>query len=95
VNPSAIDVGDVRNIGTGTLIALAVIALLLVLFVKNLIVRVVVVVVAIGLGIWVWQQRASIQDKLTKDKCQLSATFFGVHVRAPADVVQACRTHTS
>lgn len=88
---TALDVSGVRAIGTGTLIALAVIAVLLILFIKSLVGRIVVLVVVIALGVYVWQQRSSINDKLTKDKCQLSTTFFGFHVKAPSDVVQACR----
>ena len=91
----ALGVNGVRHLSIGLIIAIAVIGLLLVLFISNLIARVVIVVVVIVLGLWVWQQRAAIQHRLTKDKCQLSTTFFGYHVKAPADVVQACRSHTS
>jgi hypothetical protein len=91
---SALDVGGVRNIGTGALIALVVVGLLLILVIKSLVGRIVIVVVVLALGAYVWQQRLTIEHRLTKDKCQLSTTFFGVHVRAPADVVQACRNRS-
>jgi hypothetical protein len=92
---SALDVGGVRNIGTGALIGLVVVGLLLFLVIKSLVGRIVIAVVVIALGTYVWQQRVTIEHRLTKDKCQLSTTFFGFHVRAPADVVQACRNRTS
>lgn len=91
----ALEISGVRNIGTGLLIGLVVVAILLALIVKSLVGRIVVVVVVIALGTYVWQQRTSIEHKLTKNKCQLSATFFGIHVNAPNDVVQACRAHVS
>jgi fumarate reductase subunit D len=90
----ALGVNGVRNLGTGLIIAIVVVGVLLVLFISNLIARVVILVVVIVLGLWVWQQRSAIEHRLTKDKCQLSTTFFGYHVKAPPDVVQACRNHT-
>ena len=58
----------------------------------SLVVRVVIVVIAVALGIYVWQQRSVIESRISKDKCQLNTTFFGIHVKAPNDVVQACPT---
>ena len=52
-------------------------------------------VVVIVLGILVWQQRTSVQDEFDKHKCDLSATFFGIHLDAPDSVKQACAQHTA
>jgi hypothetical protein len=91
----ALNAAQVPNIGTGVVIGVAVIALLLVIFLSNLVVRVIIVVLAVALGAYVWQQRTVIQDRITKDKCQLNSTFFGIHVKAPEDVVKACQQHLS
>jgi hypothetical protein len=87
--------GDITKIGIGIIIALVVIGFLLSLLITAIIGRVIVVAVVIGLGIWVWQQRSSVQDAYTKNRCDLHATFFGVHLDAPKDVVQYCQTHAN
>jgi type II secretory pathway pseudopilin PulG len=89
----ALNASQVPNIGTGVLIGIVVVGLLLAIVVTSLIGRLVIAIVVIALGAYVWQQRTVIQDRITKDKCQLSTTFFGVHVKAPADVVKACQQH--
>jgi hypothetical protein len=95
MSAAALEISGVRNIGTGMLIGLVVVALLLVLIIKSLVGRIVLAVVVIALGTYVWQQRTNIEHKLTTNKCQLSTTFFGFHVKAPNDVVQACNKHVN
>jgi fumarate reductase subunit D len=90
----ALELGNARNIGTGALIAIVVVGIILALFITSLIGRIVILVVVIALGTYVWQQRTSIEHKLSAKKCQLNATFFGVHVKAPPDVVSACLKQT-
>ena len=87
----ALNSSQIPNIGIGMVIAIAVVALLLVVFLSSLVARVLILVIAVALGVFVWQQRTVIKDKISTDKCQLNTTFFGIHVKAPADVVQACQ----
>ncbi|HEV7193043.1 MAG TPA: hypothetical protein VGN35_07525 [Jatrophihabitantaceae bacterium] len=91
----ALNAKQVPNIGIGAVIAVAVVALLLVVFLSSLVIRVVVVVLAVALGAYVWQQRTVIANRITKDKCQLNTTFLGLHVKAPEDVVKACQQRLS
>jgi hypothetical protein len=85
----ALDSSQIGKIGIGVIIALVVIGVLLSLVITALVARLVIVVVVVVLGIFVWQQRASIQDHVKK--CNLSMSFFGIDVHAPADVVSRCR----
>lgn len=87
----ALQVSQVRTIGIGTIIALVVIGILLAMIITSLIGRSLILIVVLVLGALVWEQRAVIENHLTKDKCQLSTTFFGIHVKAPSSVVQACK----
>ena len=89
----ALDSDSIGKIGVGIIVALVVLGLLLSLIITAVIGRVIILVVVIGLGVLVWQQRSSLQDKI--DKCELNATFFGVHVSAPDDVVKACQQKSS
>src|ERR1700709_570440 len=86
----AINAGDITTIGVGVIIALVVIGILLSLVITAVIGRVIVAVVVIVLAAFVWQQRASIQDKIKSKDCHFSATFFGIHVKAPQSVVDHC-----
>ncbi|HJQ44601.1 MAG TPA: hypothetical protein VJ831_16035 [Jatrophihabitantaceae bacterium] len=89
----ALDSDSIGKIGIGVIVALVVLGLLLSLIITAVVGRVIILIVVVGLGILVWQQRSSLQDKI--DKCQLNATFFGVHVNAPDDVVKACQKRSS
>jgi protein-S-isoprenylcysteine O-methyltransferase Ste14 len=91
---SALDANNITKIGVGVIIALVVLGVLISMLVTALIVRVVVVAVVVLLAVWVWQQRTSIQHKISKEKCDLSATFFGLHLDAPSDVRAYCRSHS-
>jgi protein-S-isoprenylcysteine O-methyltransferase Ste14 len=84
----ALDSNSITTIGVGVIIALVVLGILLSLLVTAVVGRLIILVVVVVLAVLVWQQRTSLRDKI--DKCQLNATFFGVHVSAPHDVVQKC-----
>jgi type II secretory pathway pseudopilin PulG len=86
----ALNASQVPNLGAGLLIGIVVVGIVIALIVSSLVSRIVIAVVVIALGTYVWQQRTVIEHRITKDKCQLNTTFFGIHVKAPADVVQAC-----
>jgi type II secretory pathway pseudopilin PulG len=87
----ALNVDQVGKIGVGLLIGLVVVGLVLGFLLTTLVARIVIAAVVIALGTYVWQQRVTIQHDLTKNRCQLSTQFFGIHVKAPADVVAACQ----
>jgi hypothetical protein len=89
----ALDSDQIGKIGVGLIIALVVIGALLSLIITAVFGRIIILVAVVALGVVVWQQRSSLQDKI--DKCQLNATFFGVHVSAPDDVVAACLKKSS
>ena len=88
---AALDSGQITKIGVGVIIGLVVVGILLSLIITAIVGRVIILVVVVVLGIFVWQQRSSIEDHVKK--CQLSMTFFGVHVNAPKDVRQHCVSH--
>jgi 4-hydroxybenzoate polyprenyltransferase len=91
----AIGSGDITKIGIGIIVALVVIGALLSFVITALIGRIAIIVVVVVLGIFVWQQRTHVEDRINSNKCDLTATFFGIHVDAPDHVKQACRDHTS
>jgi hypothetical protein len=88
-NVQAIDSSDITKIGIGVIVAVVVLGFLVSLVVTALIGRLIVLVVVVVLGVFVWQQRSTIQDNVKK--CHLDMTFFGVHVKAPADVLAKCQ----
>ena len=86
----ALQSGDITKIGIGVIVALVVIGFLLSMIITALVGRIIILVVVVGLGIWVWQQRTSLKDDI--DNCHLSGSFFGIHVSAPASVVEHCKS---
>jgi type II secretory pathway pseudopilin PulG len=87
----ALKASQIPNLGVGLLIGIVVVGIVIAIIVSSLVSRIVIAVIVLALGTYVWQQRTVIQHRITKDKCQLNTTFFGIHVKAPADVVQACK----
>ncbi len=92
---SAISSDNITTIGIGLIVAVVVIGALLSFLLTRLIARAIILVVVIVLGVFVWQQRNHVRDEVNTHACNLSATFFGVHVNAPASVQQACRSRTN
>ena len=87
----ALDSGNITKIGVIVIIALVVVGALLSIVLTALVARVIILVLVVGLGILVWQQRTHIKDQI--DKCNLGATFFGIHVSAPQSVKDQCIHH--
>jgi hypothetical protein len=85
---------NITQIGLVVIGALVLIGVLLSVLITAIVGRLIMLTIVVALGILVWQQRTHIEDEINKNKCNLSATFFGVHLDAPASVKQACRTHT-
>jgi protein-S-isoprenylcysteine O-methyltransferase Ste14 len=85
----ALSSDDITKVGVIVIIALFVIGLLLSLVITALVGRIIILVVVVGLAVFVWQQRTHIKDRF--DKCDLNATFVGIHLDAPDSVVQKCR----
>ncbi len=90
----ALNAGDITKVGVIAIIALLIIGILLSIVITALVGRLIVVVIVIVLGIFVWQQRTSVVNGFDKHKCDLNATFFGIHLDASDSVKQACRQHT-
>jgi Na+/proline symporter len=90
----ALNAQDITKVGVITIIALVVIGILLSLVVTALIGRLLILVVVIVLAVFVWQQRGHVKDEVNAHKCDLKATFFGIHLDAPNSVIQACHKHT-
>jgi Na+/proline symporter len=91
----ALNAGDITKVGLIIIAVLVVIGILLSIAITALVGRLIILVVVVVLAIFVWQQRGHVKDSFDKHKCDLNATFFGVHLDAPDSVKQACRTHTS
>ncbi len=60
----------------------------LALVVKSVLMKVLILVVALGIGFAVWSQRAALLDYV--ETCRGKATFFGVEVKVPKSVREAC-----
>lgn len=88
--PEALNAQDITKVGVIVIIALVVIGLLLSLVITALIGRIVILVVVVVLAAFVWQQRGHVKDQVNEHKCDLNATFFGVHLDAPDSVRQFC-----
>jgi small-conductance mechanosensitive channel len=86
----ALNSDQIGKLGIGIIVALVVLGLLLSLIVTAIVGRIVIALVVVVLALVTWQQRSSIQDKINKHDCKLSASFFGFTVNAPDDVVRAC-----
>jgi protein-S-isoprenylcysteine O-methyltransferase Ste14 len=85
----ALNSGNITKIGVIVIIALVLIGLLLSIVITALVGRIVILVVIVVLGALVWQQRTHLKDQF--DKCDLRATFFGVHFDAPQSVIDECK----
>jgi hypothetical protein len=90
----ALNVEDITKVGVIVTIALVVIGLLLSILITAIVGRIIVAVVVIVLAVFVWQQRSHVEDKINKNDCDLSATYFGFHLDAPDSVKQACADQT-
>jgi protein-S-isoprenylcysteine O-methyltransferase Ste14 len=86
----ALNAGDITKIGVIVIVALVVVGILLSIVITALVGRLIIIAVVVVLGIFVWQQRTSVKDAFDKHKCDLNATFFGIHLDAPDSVKQAC-----
>lgn len=86
---SALNSDQIGKIGIGAIVAVVVIGLLLGMIISAIVGRIIILVVVVALGAYIWQQRSSIEDHVKK--CELSMSFFGFHVNAPANVVQHCQ----
>jgi hypothetical protein len=89
----ALNVQDVTKVGVIVIVALLVIGALLSIVITALIGRIIILVVVVVLAVLVWQQRGHVKDQINSHKCDLNATFFGVHLDAPDSVQQACRAN--
>jgi protein-S-isoprenylcysteine O-methyltransferase Ste14 len=89
----ALSSDNITKIGVIVIVALFVIGALLSIVITALVARIVIAVVVVGLAIFVWQQRTHIKDQF--DKCDFSATFFGVHLDAPHSLQTHCRNYNA
>lgn len=87
---AALNAADITKVGVIVIVALVVIGALLSIVITAVIGRLVVLAVVIVLGVFVWQQRTHIEDSINTHKCDLNATFFGIHLDAPQAVKNAC-----
>jgi protein-S-isoprenylcysteine O-methyltransferase Ste14 len=92
--PEALNVEDITKVGVIVIVALVLIGIVLSFVITALIGRLIIAVVVVVLAVLVWQQRTHVKDKLNAHKCDLKATFFGVHLDVPNSVRQACKTNT-
>jgi hypothetical protein len=88
MNASSLQSGDIAKIALGVIAALVVVGGLLSLVVTKIVGRIVILVVVVVLGGAVWNQHKTIEDKVKN--CDLNMTFFGVDVKAPANVKAQC-----
>lgn len=89
----ALSSDNITKIGLIVIVALLAVGLLLSVVITALIARIIIALVVVGLAVFVWQQRTHIKDQF--DKCNFSATFFGVHLDAPQSLENHChRLHS-
>jgi protein-S-isoprenylcysteine O-methyltransferase Ste14 len=87
----ALNANDITKVGVIVIVALVVVGALLSLVITAIVGRIIIMVLVVVAGAFVWQQRTHIKDEINTNKCNLHATFFGVHLDAPDSVKQACR----
>ena len=81
---------DVTAIGLGLIAVLVVLGFLLALVFSKIIARLAVLVVVAALAFVVWQQRTHISDQVKQKRCDVSATFFGIHVQPDDATIARC-----
>ncbi|HEY3736435.1 MAG TPA: hypothetical protein VGL26_03255 [Jatrophihabitans sp.] len=86
---SALQSDQIGKIGVGVIVALVVIGLLISMIITKIVGRIIVLVIVVALAAWVWQQRTEIQHKV--NDCNLNMTFFGVTVKMPKEIQDACK----
>ncbi|HEX5495446.1 MAG TPA: hypothetical protein VFX70_12820 [Mycobacteriales bacterium] len=72
----AVDVGQMKAIAIGVIVALLVLAVLIGILVRAVVTKAIALVVVVVFGALVWTQRASLDDCATQRDC----TFFGYHL---------------
>jgi hypothetical protein len=90
----ALNANDITTVGVVVIIGLVLIGALLSIVITALVGRVIILVVVVVAAVLVWQQRTHIKDEISTKKCNVDATFFGVHLDAPDSVKQACAKTT-
>ena len=90
----ALNANDITKVGRIVIVALGVGGALLSMVITAIVGRIVILVVVVAAAAFVWQQRTHIKDEINTNKCNLHATFFGIHLDAPDSVKQACRNNT-
>jgi protein-S-isoprenylcysteine O-methyltransferase Ste14 len=91
--PGALNVQDITKVGVIVIVALVLIGIVLSFVITALVGRLIIALVVIVLAVLVWQQRTHVKDQLNTHKCDLKATFFGIHLDAPDSVQRACKAH--
>ena len=89
----ALSSSDITKVGIIVIVGLVVIGILLSIVITAVVGRIIVAVVVVVLAVLVWQQRTHIKNQVNAHKCDLNATFFGIHLDAPDNVKAACRNH--
>jgi uncharacterized membrane protein (DUF4010 family) len=87
---AALNASDITKVGVIVIVALVVVGALLSMVITAIVGRIIILALVIVAGVFVWQQRTHIKDEINTNKCNLQATFFGIHLDAPASVKQAC-----
>ena len=90
----ALSSSDVTKVGIIVIGAIVLIGALLSIVITAIVGRIIVLAVVIVAAVLVWQQRTHIKNQVNSHKCDLKATFFGIHLDAPDSVKQACRANT-
>jgi ABC-type nickel/cobalt efflux system permease component RcnA len=86
---ATLDLDTAKNLASGVSIGSAVLAVLMLIIVKNMVMRVVTMVLFLALGFMSYSQRANITDcakkvQATAGQSAVSCTFFGQDVEVPA-----------
>jgi uncharacterized membrane protein (DUF4010 family) len=87
---AALNANDITQVGVIVIVALVVVGALLSMVITAIVGRIIILALVIVAGVFVWQQRTHIKDEINTNKCNLQATFFGIHLDAPDSVKQAC-----
>jgi uncharacterized membrane protein (DUF4010 family) len=87
---AALNANDITKVGVIVIVALVVVGALLSMVITAIVGRIIILALVIVAGVFVWQQRTHIKDEINTNKCNLQATFFGIHLDAPDSVKQAC-----
>ena len=88
---SALDTSQVKNLGIGSILIVALVGLVLAYLVTRVVAKIIVIAVVIVVCFVGYHERSKVIDAIDKQAKNCDVTFFGIHVKPSNPTVkQAC-----